>query len=210
MIGLAVVVFVAVFAQGFKSSFVDSVDRRSGALRDQRQAGPDHTGVGDRPVYTVPGVANAAGITAPVRGEREGTTKLFGVDPTTFGSMWRFHWLKGGSDQLLGRLQGDNALVEEQFAVTHKLSIGKTFNALGQPARGTVFTVIGEYRDPTLPTGFVVDADHLRRARPGDQRDPFWIIARDAGPDQPRQAGLKALKPFPRPRCRPRRSTPPR
>ena len=47
------------------------------------------------------------------------------VDPVTFGPMWRFHWLKGGSDALLGRLSDSTALVEEQFATKYNLSKGK-------------------------------------------------------------------------------------
>jgi putative ABC transport system permease protein len=196
MIGLAVVVFVAVFAQGLKSSFVDSVDKEVQApfvISDKQ--GQTIPASAMNVVYTVPGVANAASvITAPVRVNGKGTTNLFAVDPATFGSMWRFDWIKGGSDQLLSRLRGDSALVEEQFAVSHKLSVGSTFNTLNLQGKRAAFKVIGEYRDPVLATGFVIDQTTYNTLTPPTQRDPFWILANTTpGADQAQvQAGLNA------------------
>ena len=64
MIGLGVVVFVAVFAQGFKTSFVSAVDRSVNAAivvsgTSGRYASPTRPST---PCAAVPGVDQAAGI----------------------------------------------------------------------------------------------------------------------------------------------------
>ena len=123
---------------------------------------------------------------------------MTGVDPVTFGPMWRFHWLKGGSDALIGKLTGNAALVEEQFAAKYNLSKGKSFVALGQTGTKQRFTVIGEFRDPTLLTGFTVSQNAFDRLVPSNQRDPFYIIASSsADPAQTEAAVATALKAFP-------------
>ena len=57
-----------------------------------------------------------------------------------------------------------------------------------------MFTVVGEYRDPVLATGFVIDQATYDALAPVTQRDPFWILATTTpGADQAQvQAGLKA------------------
>ncbi len=199
MIGLAVVVFVAVFAQGFKTSFVSAVDRSvNAAIVVSGQGGQTVPDTALATVRAVPGVDQAAGIyaaTAQINGGD--TASMIGVDPVTFGPLWRFHWLKGGSDALLGRLTAHGALVEEQFATKYNLSRGKSFVALGQTGDRQRFTVIGEYRDPTLLTGFTVSQSAFDALVPSDQRDPLYIIAASTGPGQTKTAVTAALKAFP-------------
>jgi putative ABC transport system permease protein len=200
MIGLAVVVFVAVFAQGFKTSFVSAVDRSVNAsIVVSGQSGetvPDAALATVRAVPSIDGVAAIYGATAQINGN--GTASVTGVDPATFGPLWRFHWLDGGTDALLGRLADGKALVEEQFANEYGLSKGKSFAALGQSGSRERFTVIGEYRDPTLLTGFTVAQSAYDRLAPTTQRDPYYIIAgTNADPGRAKSAVATALKAFP-------------
>ncbi len=200
MIGLAVVVFVAVFAQGFKTSFVSAVDQSvNAAIVVSGTSGATVPNAALDAVKAVPNVDQAAGIyTAMAQINGAGTAAFTAVDPVTFGPMWRFHWLKGGSDALLGHLTDNAALVEEQFAAKYNLSKGKSFVALGQAGARHRFTVIGEYRDPTLLTGFTVTQSAFDRLVPSDQRDPLYIIATtSANPDQTKAAVTGALTSFP-------------
>ena len=200
MIGLAVVVFVAVFAQGFKTSFVSAVDRSvNAAIVVSDQNGGTIPDAALATVRAVPGVDRAAGIyTTTTQINGGGTASMIGGDPVTFGPLWRFHWLKGGSNALLGRLSGDAALVEEQFAAKYDLSKGKSFVALGQTGNRQRFTVIGEFRDPTLLTGFTVSRDAFDRLVPSNQRDPIYIIASSSGdPAQTKAAVAGVLTAFP-------------
>ncbi len=200
MIGLAVVVFVAVFAQGFKASFVSAVDRSvNAAIVVSGTSGGTVPSAALDAVKAVPNVDQAAGIyTGMAKINGAGTTAFTAVDPVTFGPMWRFHWLKGGSDALLGRFSANAALVEEQFADKYNLSKGKSFVALGQAGARQRFTVIGEYRDPTLLTGFTVAQSAYDRLVPSSLRDPPYIIATtSASPDQTKAAVAGALTSYP-------------
>jgi putative ABC transport system permease protein len=113
MIGLAVVVFVAVFAQGFKTSFVSAVDRSVNAaiVVSGQNGGGTIPDAALATVRAVPGIDQAAGVYSATTQINGGSTaSMTGVDPVTFGPMWRFHWLKGGSDALIGKLTGNAAL----------------------------------------------------------------------------------------------------
>ena len=200
MIGLAVVVFVAVFAQGFKTSFVSAVDRSvNAAIVVSDQSGGTMPDAALATVRAVPGVDQAAGIySATTQINGSGTASMTGVDPVTFGPLWRFHWLKDGSSALLGRLTGDAALVEEQFAAKYHLSKGKSFVALGQTGSRQRFMVIGEFRDPTLLTGFTVSKSAFDKLVPSNQRDPLYIIASSSdAAAHAKTAVATALKAFP-------------
>ena len=97
-----------------------------------------------------------------------------------------------------GRLSANTALVEEQFADKYDLSKGKSFVALGQAGARQRFTVIGEYRDPTLLTGFTVAQSAFDRLVPSNLRDPPYIIATtSASPDQTKAAVAGALTSYP-------------
>ena len=132
MIGLAVVVFVAVFAQGLKTSFVDAVDRSVNAqfVISGQNGGTMPAAALDaaRGVFTVEDAAGVYGSQAEVN--KNGLANAAGVNPASFSPLWYFDWLRGGSDKLLGRLAGNNALIEEQFALKYKLTPGDSFTAV--------------------------------------------------------------------------------
>jgi len=200
MIGLAVVVFVAVFAQGFKTSFVSAIDRSvNAAIVITDKGGGTFPAAALPAVQALPAIDQATPITsAQVQVNGRATSGMVGIDPVTFGPMWRFHWLKGGSNALLGRLAAGQALVEEQFATKYGLAPGKHFAALGPTGDRERFTVIGEYRDPQLLTGFTVAQSSFDRLVPANQRDPAFIIATTSEtPAAAKAAVVNALKAFP-------------
>jgi putative ABC transport system permease protein len=181
MVGLAVVVFVAVFAEGFKDSFVGAIDRSLNAqfvITAQNQM--PFPAAALTAVRFAPGVSDASSITvtqAKVNGGSS-TASAIGIDPTAFAQMWRFHWLKGGSDALLGRLTGTNVLVEEQPAIKYGLSPGSTFTMMASSGQTAKLTVIGVYRDPTLMGGFTMSQPAYDGLFPISQHDPSLIIAK--------------------------------
>jgi len=202
MVSLAVIVFVAVFAQGLKSSFVDAVDRQvQASFVVAAQQGQPIPMRAVEAISRTSGVAHTAAITEQtVQLNGASTIGMFAVDPAAIAEVWRFHWLKGGSDRLLSALRGQSVVVEEQFAGAHRLSVGGTFRILTRDGERASFTVIGIYRDANLATGFVVSQATYDRLYPATQRDPFWILAKTApGASQTQvQADLKkALKAFP-------------
>ena len=147
----------------------------------------------------VPAIDQATAITAGnVQVNGHGTAGMIGVDPVTFGPMWRFHWLKGGSDALLGHLATGQALVEEQFATKYGLAPGKHFAALGQTGRaGTL------HRDRRVPRPAAAHRVHRRRelVRPactGQPARPRYVIATTSvSPAAAKAAVASALRSFP-------------
>ena len=200
MIGLALVVFVAVFAQGLKTSFIDSLARSNRAA----VVVTDDSGTmalparGAAAVRALPGVRVATGVAAADAQVNGAVTQLGAVEPRRFGSVWHFNWIKGGSDRLLARLNGSTAIVEEQFAKSNHLRIGSRVSVVGQSGRRLTLTVIGEHRDPMVMNGMVV-GDHVFRRLGAPLDDAVLLVSGRSGvaADTLKSAVTKALAGYP-------------
>jgi len=157
MIGLGVVVFVAVFAQGLKSSFIDSFDRvvRADFIVQGKNFLPLPSDTATL-VQGVAGVQTAAGVEAQQAQIAKKTTAVYGVDPSSFRRIWKFDWVKGGSDALVGQLGTGNAIMEEQTASSLRSGVGKTVDVVTVDGKRAKLKVIGLYRDPILLNGVIV------------------------------------------------------
>jgi putative ABC transport system permease protein len=152
-------------------------------------------------VRFAPGVSDTSGITV-AQTRINGTTSnasAIGIDPPAFAQMWRFHWLKGGADALIGRVTSTNVLVEEQSAIKHGVSPGSTLTMMASTGKTATFTVIGEFRDPTLLSGFVMAQPTYDSLFPISQSDPMLIIAKTTETNiaQVKASLVGALKSFP-------------
>jgi putative ABC transport system permease protein len=193
MIGLGVVVFVAVFAQGLKSSFIDGIDRMVRA--DYIVQGANYSAIPSDVVgrlQAVPGVQTAAGLDIQQVQIDKKLTTLNAVEPGTFGPLWHFDWVGGGSDTLLSSLGTGNALVEEQTAKTLGLKPGRRFTVTTVSGRKATFTVTGEYKDPMLLSGVVVGSSAYARIFP--QAQLYMVFVKTDGTTGPaaQDAALKA------------------
>ena len=178
MIGLGVVVFVAVFAQGLKSSFVDAFDRVSRADFVVQSEGfvplPSDTA---RRIQGLPGVQTAAALDMQQVMAKGKQAVVMGIDPILFGQLWSFDWLGGGSDSLLDGLGTSNAIVEEQTASSLGVKAGDTLpveTADGVRAR---LKVTGLYRDPTMLNGIIVGAAGYQALFPSGQQYMVFVKA---------------------------------
>lgn len=162
MIGLAMVVFVAVFAQGLKGSF-------SGAVTDATRADlvvqdssafltvPQDALAG---LQEVPGVEAAAGAAwTNVQVKKGGMSAMSGVDPATWTEVWGFRWKRGGSDDLVARLDATSVLLEDESPIAQKVDAGDAITVTGRNGTTLKLKVIGFYRDPMLLTGMVTSLD---------------------------------------------------
>jgi putative ABC transport system permease protein len=204
MVGLGLVVFVAVFAAGMKTTVGDSFDRllTSDLIVTSRSMEP-------LPVDAGPAIANVPGVNAvtpqfvdqlQVNGEPADAIVdiLNGVEPVQLRAVWDFDWRQGGSDELLDRLTGSAALVEEQFAKTHGIELGEDFIIQTPSGARVHLQALGEYRDPMLLQGVVVEQRTFERA--SSLPDPFAYYVKTSGWTDP--AGLQravdgALEGFP-------------
>ncbi len=170
MIGLAMVVFVAVFAEALKGSF-------SGAISDSTRA--DLVAQDRGSFLTVPqaavrelaaldGVAAASGSAmGRVQIAGVGESEVYAVDPATWADVWGFKWEDGGSDELLTGLTaaapegaGDDpitggVLLEAQSAAAKKHDAGDTITVTAPSGRTAELTVLGFYRDSMAFTGMI-------------------------------------------------------
>jgi putative ABC transport system permease protein len=184
MVGLGLVVFVSVFAAGMTAS----IDR---AVDDRVTADIVVSGKGYQPVPAAAGqaVLNAEGVAGSspqyidqvrVNGEEVDALidQINGIDPTHLPRLYDTKW-KTGDDSLYTKLGPGRALVEEQFALTHDITVGERFtveSSTGQKAR---LTAIGAYEDPQIIQGLMVGQSTFAALSP--LRDPFalWISAAD-------------------------------
>jgi putative ABC transport system permease protein len=200
MIGVALVVFVAVFVNGFKDSFLGALDNSiTSDLIIQSESFSPIPKEAVPALQSVPEVQTATGIQfTDARINHGGTDIVNGIDPGDFDQLYTFTWQKGGSDALLGNFQGDKALIEEQFAKSHHLNIGDHFMITSIEGNKLNLTVTGQYKDPVLMTGISIPSDTFDTWTTNS--DPGVILAKfkpgvslEAG----KAAAAKALKQYP-------------
>src|SRR4029079_11395361 len=114
MIGVALIVFVAVFVNGFKESFLGAIDRSiTSDMIIQGQSFQTIPAPVVQAAAGVPGVQRATGIQfADAKMGKGGIDTVNGVDPATFSNVYRFDWLNGGSGKLLRGAGAAEALDE--------------------------------------------------------------------------------------------------
>jgi ABC-type antimicrobial peptide transport system permease subunit len=200
MIGVALVVFVAVFVNGFKNSFIDALDRSltSDLIISSKSFSPIPKDAVST-TQSVQGVSVASGVqSTQAKINHGGTDTVNGIDPATFGNVYTFDWLKGGSDAILNHLQGNEALVEEQFAKSHHLNIGSTFEITSVQNTHLQMRVAGEYKDPTLIPGISIPTPTFDKFTVDN--DPVVILVRfepGVHTNEGKAAVATALKNFP-------------
>ena len=193
MIGLGVVVFVAVFAQGLKSSFVDGIDRMVRA--DYIVQGTNFSAIPSDVVgrlQAVLGVQTAAGLDIQQVQIDKKLTAVNAVDPATFGSLWHFDWAAGGSDALLSELGTGNALVEQQTARTLGLKTGQRLTMTTVDGKRAAFTVSGVYKDPMLLNGVLISSSAYSRVFPQPQLYMVFVKTDGTTAGAAQDAALKA------------------
>ena len=203
MVGLALVVFVSVFAASLKDSFSSQIDEliRGDLFIYPANFQPMPPGV-VAAAGEVAGVETATGIAfeqIQVNGRPSNPVYdiALGVDPAVLARVYRFEWVQG-SDAVLERLSGDAALVEEQFARARGVGMGDTYRVRTTSGQRGRFRVIGIYRDPTILQGTMVDARAL--AEISASRDPTFVLAdlaEGADPAAVQREVKEALSGFP-------------
>ncbi|MEO8091828.1 MAG: FtsX-like permease family protein [bacterium] len=179
MVGLALVVFVAVFAAALKSSIGRQVDELIRA--EIFVTGEDFQAI---PAGAVKAAANVPGVEAAVptlfdqlevNAEKSNvvTDLLVGVDPSRLPAVYTFEWVDG-DDSLLGELGRGQTLIEEQFANAHDLGVGDTYRVESPSGGRAKLRALGIYRDPTILQGSIASPATLSSFSPA--RDPIFVL----------------------------------
>jgi len=192
MIGLAVVVFVAVLAQGLKSSFIDSYDR---VVRgDYVIAGKNFMTIPSdtaTKVQSVTGVETAVSLDAQQVQTGNGSVQVvYGLDPAAIQRVWSFDWISG-SDAVLSELGLDGAIIEEQTASALGVEQGDTVEITTVEGETGTLKVLGVYRDPMMLNGIIVSSSGYGTLFPKPQT--FMVIAK-AQPGSDIEATRKAIE----------------
>ncbi|HEY7950606.1 MAG TPA: ABC transporter permease [Solirubrobacterales bacterium] len=197
MIGLAVVVFVTVFAAGIKSSIATAVDESfQGELVIQNSDG--FSPISPR---TAPAAARVSGVEL-VSSLRAAQAKLLdgGGGKPRVSSLSRnadavlnIDWTDGGPETLR-RLTDGEAILNKSFADGNDLALGDRVRFLTQIGAKPELEVVGEFEDKAGLLGSVIVTQGLM-ARQFDQRDDLIdFVKLTPGADAARvQASLAAL-----------------
>jgi putative ABC transport system permease protein len=148
MIGIALVSFVAVLAEGMKQS-------NRGAIEDQVKAEwvvtsqdgftPFVAAAGDSlDKADVPLVTDVRSDLATVAGSDR---YLTGIEPSTITQAYTFDWVEG-SDAVLGELGDNGAIVDKDFAEDKNLSVGDTFSTKVPSGKEIPLRVAAIYKPP--------------------------------------------------------------
>jgi putative ABC transport system permease protein len=149
MIGLALVTFVAMFAQGIRKPFEEAVDTLfvgDYALIGDEAFAPIAPDAGD-----AAGRAEGAGV---VSGVREGDGRAFGDDVLVTAvdrnapRVLQFDWLQG-SDAVPAELGWRGAFVKDKYAEDHNLSVGDPIRLQTPTGKLLRLKILGVFDEPS-------------------------------------------------------------
>jgi putative ABC transport system permease protein len=198
MIGLALITFVAVIAQGARASLVDAVDKQF--LGDYALAARSED-VGDAALRA----ARSARGVETVSGVREGSGRLFGESVLVTGvdaaitKVVSIDWWRG-SHRVPAELGRDGAFVEKTYAEQHGLDVGSPLQLTTGTGASLPLTVEGIFRQPRGGSPFgsatVSKATFDRSFTNRDNAYAFANIRNGVTPENTRRLE-KALAAFP-------------
>ena len=205
MIGLALVVFVTVFANGLRASVEDLIDRTlAGNIAVLHDDGfspiPAAIGPAVAKVDGVESVSSLKDTQAEIKGV-DGKFNTHAIEPATLNDVYNFDWKKG-SDDTLRSLGDDGVLLEEATATKGKLKVGDRIDVTG-PSGNVSLTVRGIYKDDALLGGFAMTSGSFDKIV--DQKRVSSILVKtDKGASVPavQKRVTKALAAFPEARAR--------
>lgn len=149
MIGLALVTFVAVLAQGMRESNSDAIERQVLAdyvITSQNGFEPFVAAAGDA-LERAPGLELATSVRSDLANAAGSDKYVTGIDPAAITGVYRFDW-KQGSDVILSLLGRDGAILDDDFADDKGLDIGDRFTLLAPTGKRIRLEVRAIYEPP--------------------------------------------------------------
>jgi putative ABC transport system permease protein len=182
MIGLAVVVFVTVFAAGISASIGNAIDRNfQGDIVLQNVDGfsPISSGAGRqaeqvRGVKTVSSLSFAGGV---YKGKE---IRVSAVDPPTVNDVLSLDWKKG-SPATLSSLSGDGAVLDDAWAKSKDIGVGDQIKLRTPLEETDTLTVKGTVKDNADLLGNLVVTEDTLRSKFGARDPSMTFIKLDAG-----------------------------
>jgi putative ABC transport system permease protein len=200
MIGLAIVVFVTVFADGLKAGIGQAVTQ--GIRGDLVLQSSGFTRIPGKVVPLVdgtPGIDATSGLyTDRIRLAGGSIHGVVGIDPATFTKVWGLRWIQG-SDATVAGLGRTGFIIDDELAKSLHLHVGSTVRVEGLTGASERLTLRGIYNGQNSPvSGIAVALPAFDRI--STNRDPDVILARTApgvSADQGEARVEHALRGFP-------------
>jgi putative ABC transport system permease protein len=184
MIGLAVVVFVTVFAAGLSASVSNAIDRNfQGDLVLQNTDGfsPISPGAA-RVAERVEGVETASSLSY-AGGVRDGEdVRLSGVDPETVDDVLTLDW-EEGSPATLSNLSSSGAVLDDAWADSNNLSVGDEIRIRTPLERDVNYTIEGTIKDNADLLGNVVITEEQLATQFAVREPSFTFLRLEPGAD---------------------------
>ena len=158
MIGLALVLFVTVYASGLRASSAQIIDHTFiGDFTIENQDGfSPIPAASARAAAVVPDVLAVSSLkTATARLGPAAHVTAAGIDATTIGQVYRFDWVNGSQSTLDDLSLGD-AIVERDTARSAHVAVGDHVTVTTETGLTQAVTVRGVYRDRALLRGFAL------------------------------------------------------
>jgi putative ABC transport system permease protein len=189
MIGVALVAFVLVFAAGLKSTVAQVVDENfAGGLVIQNSDGfspiPNGAARAARKVPGVELVATVRGAEAKViEAGAPGTKADVKAPSRDIGDALNIEWKQGGPDTLRS-LGDEEAIVSDDFAASHDLRLGDSFQLLTQTRVRPRFRVVGEFESKLGVLGSVLVTQAVMARDFAQTQDLFDFVQTESGADE--------------------------
>jgi putative ABC transport system permease protein len=191
-VGLALVAFVAVLADGTKATIDQAVSRSFAGdlIVENSQSNNNEQGIPALiapALRRVPGVASVTPIAFTVgrlRGSSDNTT-ITAIEPSTFEHVYRVEWKKGSNDTLLA-LGSDGAVATKSYADSKHLKVGQTISLLTPTNRRISLTVRGIASDNARLLGNLTINLALARVAFGQRDDALDFVSYAKGVDNAR------------------------
>ena len=202
MVGLALVVFVAIFAAGIRASVDGVIDEQFSAsvvVTSQDGFTPIPAGAADR-LRGVQGVDAVSAIrfqSGKVEGVA-GNTGTSGLDPATVGQVFRPEFVEG-SEATLRRLTERQALVDDGWAKDNGFAVGDTLQMTTPTGKRVAYAIAGTYDNQVGVLGDVTIANLSMGRDWNVESDALVLVGGAEGttPAQIERLAKAALGPFP-------------
>jgi putative ABC transport system permease protein len=185
-VGLGLVTFVAVLADGTKASIDQAVSRSFGGdliventQANSQQGIPAAIAPALREVRGVASVTPIAFTVGRPRGSSENAS-VTAIEPRTFERAYRVEWKQGSAATLLG-LGETGAVVTKGYASAHHLKVGRRITLLTPSERHVTLTVRGIATDEARLLGDVTITLALARTAFGQREDALDFVSYTPG-----------------------------
>jgi putative ABC transport system permease protein len=188
-VGIALVAFVSVFADGLKATINQTISRSfaGNLIVENSQGGGEQQGIPAAlapAVEGVPGVARVAPVAFTV-GRQQGSKSnatITAIEPSTFAGVYKIEW-RQGSDATLAGLPGGGTIASKKYAKAHHLRVGQTISVLTPANRHVTLKVLGIVKEEFGILQDLTISLPLARSAFGLREDAFDFVAYKPGAD---------------------------